>query len=61
VTSALIAPDFRDRLRPWIRAELLLRMIRSTHWDSTAWPTLRQVLKRVIRVQSALRRGCWWN
>jgi hypothetical protein len=54
----MISPDL---LRPWIRAELLLRMIRSTHWDSTAWPTIREELKRVIRMQSALRRGCRWN
>jgi len=57
----VIPPDLRDRLHPWIRAELLVRPIVRTRWDSAAWPTMREELRRVIRLQSALRRGRWWN
>ena len=57
----MIPPDLRERLHPWIRAELLVRLIVRTHLDRTAWPPMREELKRVIRMQSALLRECWWN
>src|SRR5262249_54544015 len=44
----MIAPDLRDRLHPWIRAELLVRLIVRTHWDSATWRTMREELRRVI-------------
>src|SRR5262245_53733847 len=61
LTGPTIPRDLRERLHPWIRAELIVRMIVRTHWDSAAWPMMRAELKRVIRMQSALRRGCWWD
>jgi hypothetical protein len=45
----------------WLRLGLLIRAIRTTMWDDATWPTLKQVLKDSLQMQSVMRRRSWWN
>jgi hypothetical protein len=46
---------------PWLRVELLLRVLLATRWRVEAWPTAQATLRGALRARSTIRREGWFN
>lgn len=46
---------------PWLRVELLLRMLLGTRWGVEVWPTTQATLRGALRARRQIRREGWFN
>jgi hypothetical protein len=46
---------------PWLRVELLLRVVHGTPWGVEAWPSAQATLRGALRARSTIRREGWFN
>jgi hypothetical protein len=46
---------------PWLRVELLLRVLHGSRWGIDAWPTTQATLRGALRARSKIRREGWFN
>ena len=60
--SAARPPDApRPWHLPWLRNELLLRMLRGTRWDGEVWPTAQATLRDALEARRRILREGWFN
>jgi hypothetical protein len=46
---------------PWLRVELMLRMLLGSRWGVQAWPTAQAAFRGALRARSKIRREGWFN
>jgi hypothetical protein len=46
---------------PWLRVQLLLRMLLGTRWGVRAWPATQATFRGALRARSKIRREGWFN
>jgi hypothetical protein len=46
---------------PWLRVELLLRVLLGTRWRVQAWPAAQAAFRGALRARSKIRREGWFN
>ena len=56
-----MVPSRLPFLLPWIRINLLIRLIRRTTWDDATWPTVKAALARALDMRRQINREGWWN
>ena len=46
---------------PWLRTQLLLRLLLGTRWSTAVWPTARATLRQALVERTRVRRAGWFN
>ena len=53
--------DGRRLWHPWLRINLILRMMLRTRWNLEAWPQVKAEFKKALALKSRIRRAGWFN
>ena len=54
--------DIGKRLwHPWLRINLILRVMLSTRWNPERWPQVKAEFKKALAMRSEIRRAGWFN
>ena len=46
---------------PWLRINLILRVMLRTRWNPEAWPQVKAEFRKALALKSQIRRAGWFN
>jgi hypothetical protein len=51
----------KRRRHPWLRINLILRVMLSTRWNPEAWPQVKAEFRKALALRSEIPRAGWFN
>ena len=57
----MLPESIRRWQHPWLRINLLIRVMLGTPWAGEAWPQIKAEFKEALALRSQIRRAGWFN